>query len=68
MLAAICEVKEKDGTYISLSVDGTWQIGVFSSLNGVVVAVFTTNFNVVDVEIMTQYCQPRNIERRIEKN
>ena len=68
MLSAICEVKEKEGTYISVSADGTWQRGVCSSLNGVVVAVSTTNSKLVDVEIITRYCQHRNIERRIEKN
>ena len=39
MLSAICEVKEKGSTYIGVSVDGTWQRGVFSPLNGVVVVV-----------------------------
>ena len=57
MLSAICEVKEKEGTDIGVSVDGTWQRGFFSSLNGVVVAVSITNFKVVDVEIMSRYCQ-----------
>ena len=41
-----------------MSVDGTWQRGGFSSLNGVVVAVSTTNFKAVDVEIVSRYCQP----------
>ena len=58
MLSSICEVKEKEGTDIGVLVDGTWQRGVFSSLHGVVVAASTTNFKIVDVEIMLRYCQP----------
>ena len=37
MLSAICEVKEKEGTDIGVSIDGTWQRGAFSTLNGIVV-------------------------------
>ena len=32
MLPAICKVKEKEGTDMGASVEGTWQRGVFSSL------------------------------------
>ena len=56
MSAAIEEVKKEGATDIGVSVDGTWQRG-FSSLNGVVVAVSTSNFKVVDVEAMSRYCQ-----------
>ena len=48
MSAAVMEIKEKYG----ISVDGTWQKRGFASLNGVVVAISTSNFKVVDVETM----------------
>ena len=50
-----------------MSVDGTWQRGVFSSLNGVVVAVSTTNFKAVDVEIVSRYCQPWTSKEELTK-
>ena len=52
MPAAIEEVKKEGATDIGVSVDGAWQRRGFSSLNGVVVAVSTSNFKVVDVEAM----------------
>ena len=52
MSAAIEEVKKEGATDIGVSVDGTCQRRRFSSLNGVVVAVSTSNFKVVDVEAM----------------
>ena len=67
MLSAICEFKEKEGTDIGVSVDGTWQRKGFSSLNGVVVAVSTTNFQVVDVEIRSRYCQPCTSKEELRK-
>ena len=57
MSAAIEEVKKEGATDIGVSVDGTWQRRGFSSLNGVVVAVSTSNFKVVYVEVMSRYCQ-----------
>ena len=57
MSAAIEEVKKEGATDFGVSVDGTWQRRGFSSLNGVVVAVSTSNFKVVDVEAMSRYCQ-----------
>ena len=57
MSAAIEEVKKEGATDIGVSVDGTWQRRGFSSLNGVVVAVSTSNFKVVDMEAMSRYCQ-----------
>ena len=50
-----------------MSLDGTWQRGVFSSLNGVVVAVSTTNFKAVDVEIVSRYCQPWTSKEELRK-
>ena len=57
MSAAIEEVKKESATDIGASVDVTWQRRGFSSLNGVVLAVSTSNFKVVDVEAMSRYCQ-----------
>ena len=54
MSAAIEEAKKEGATDIGVSVDGTWQMRGFSSLNGVVVAVSTSNFK---VEAMSRYCQ-----------
>ena len=51
MAASADEAKQNDGTAdISVSMDGTWQKRGFSSLNGVVVAVSTSNFKVLDVD------------------
>ena len=52
MSATIEEVKKEGATDIGVSVGGTWQRRGFSSLNGVVVAVSTLNFKVVDAEAM----------------
>ena len=55
MSASADEAKQNDGTAdISVSMDDTWQKTGFSSLNGVVVAVSTSNFKVLDVEIMSR--------------
>ena len=67
MLSAVKLKKMKVGTYIGVSVDGTWQIGVFSSRNGVVVAVSTTNFKAVNVEIISRYCQPWTSKEELRK-
>ena len=46
MSASADEAKQNDGTAdISVSMDGKWQRRGFSSLNGVVVAVSTSNFS-----------------------
>ena len=42
-------------TGIGISVDGSWQKMGFSSVNDVMVAVSTTNFKVLDVEIMSRH-------------
>ena len=44
--AAIEAIKEEGTTDIGVSVDGTWQKRGFSSLNGVVAAISTSNFKV----------------------
>ena len=43
-------VNAEGTTDIGVSVDGTWQKRGIASLNGVVAAVSTTNFKIVDVE------------------
>ena len=51
------KVREKEGTTdIGVSVDGTWQRRGFSSLNGIVAAVSTSNFKVIDVDTLSRYC------------
>ena len=58
MSASAEEAKQNEATSdISVSVDGTWQKRGFSSMNGVVVAVSTTNIKVLDVEIMSRNCK-----------
>ena len=52
------EVTEIKGTSdIGVSVDGTWQKRGVASLNGVVGAISTTNFKVLDVEMMSRNCK-----------
>ena len=52
------DVKEKEGTSdIGVSVNGTWQKRGFASLDGVVVAISTSNFKVLDVETMSRHCK-----------
>ena len=41
----------------SVSVDGTWQKGGFSSLNGTMAAISIDTGKVLDFEIMSRYCQ-----------
>ena len=48
--AAIEVIKEEGTTDIGVSVDGTWQKRGFSSLNGVIAAISTSNCKVFDVE------------------
>ena len=66
-MSAICEVKEKVQISVCRSVEGTWQRGVFSSLDDVGVVVSITNFEVVDVEIMLRYCTPKEELRKSDK-
>lgn len=54
---AINDLKTKEGTEITVSVDGTWQKRGFSSLNGVVAAVSVSTGKVIDVEIMSRHCK-----------
>ena len=57
MTAASDEIKSNEmKTDVGVSVDGTWQKRGFASLNGVVVAISTTNRNILDVEAMSRYC------------
>ena len=40
-----------------ISVDGTWQKRRFTSLNGAVAAISIKTGRILDVEVMTRYCQ-----------
>ena len=68
MAASADEAKQNDGTAdISVSMDGTWQKRGFSSLNGVVVAVSTSNFKVLHVEIMSGNCKACSFKEDFRK-
>ena len=56
MKSAAAELVNEDGnvTDVAISVDGTWQKRVFSSLNGVVAAISVEAGRVVDCEVMPQ--------------
>ena len=43
-----------------VSVDGTWQKRGFTSLNCVVAAISIETGRILDVEVMTRYCQGGN--------
>ena len=51
-----------------MSVDGTWQKRGFASLNGVVVAISTSNFKVLDVETMSRHCKACVSKENIRKS
>ena len=65
-LACPDEAKQ-NGTADSVSMDGTWQKRGFSSLNGVAVAVSTSNFKVLDVEIMSRNCKACSLKEELLK-
>lgn len=51
-------VQQNDGSRdIACAFDGSWQRRGFSSLNGVVTATSITTGQVIDVEIMSKFCQ-----------
>ena len=50
------KTSNEDVSNTSVSVDGSWQRRGYSSLNGVVTAIGVPNGKVVDVEIMSRYC------------
>jgi hypothetical protein len=51
-------VRQNDGNRdITCAFDGTWQRRGFSSLNGVVTAMSITTGQVLDVQVMSKYCQ-----------
>ncbi|GFU81491.1 uncharacterized protein TNCV_4926221 [Trichonephila clavipes] len=56
--AALSEIKGSNSfTKCGISIDGTWQRRGYSSLNGCVSAVSVDTAKVLDIEVMTQYCQ-----------
>ena len=68
MSASADEAKQNDGTAdISVSMDGTWQKRGFSSPNDVVVGVSTSNFKVLDVEIMSTTCKACSFKEDLRK-
>ena len=60
MQDAVEEIREGAGddeiTDVSISCDGTWQKRGFTSLNGAVVIISTVTGKVLDVEVMSRYC------------
>lgn len=51
-------VKQNDGDRdLACAFDGSWQRRGFSSLNGVVTATSITTGQVIDVEVMSKFCQ-----------
>ena len=54
MIDAAVHLKEMEGTDVGVSVDGTWQKRVFSSLNGVVAAVSASTGKVLDCEVLSR--------------
>ena len=66
--AATNVVQVTGSTDIGVSVDGSWQRRGCSSLNGVMVAVSTTNFKVLDVEIMSRHCKACNAKESLKEN
>ena len=48
------KAKEKEGDDIGVSVDGTWQMRGFASLNSVVVTISSSNFKVL---VVLRYCK-----------
>ena len=51
----------------SVSCDGTWQIRGFSSLNGTVACISMDTGEVLDIEIMSRYCQSCDANATLEK-
>ena len=56
MIQTAVEIKEKEGSDIGVSFDGTWQRRGHSSLNGVEAAISITTGKVVDCEVLSRYC------------
>ena len=48
---------DQDILDINVCIDGTWQKRRFSSLNGVVAAIYIDNGSIIDVETMRRYCR-----------
>ena len=51
----------------SVSVDGTWQKRGFTSLNGAVVPIYIATDRILDVEVMSRYCQACVANAPLEK-
>jgi hypothetical protein len=58
MIEAVQEVTKKtESTDIAVAVDGSWQKRGFSSLNGVVTVTGMETGKVLDVHVLSKYCQ-----------
>ena len=51
------ELKSEDITDVAVSCDGTWQRRGFKSLNGAVACISMESGKVLDIEVMSRYCQ-----------
>ena len=59
MQGAVEEIRgasDDEITDVSISCDGTWQKRGFTSLNGAVIIMSTDTGKVLDVEVMSRYC------------
>ncbi|GFW55435.1 uncharacterized protein TNCV_118191 [Trichonephila clavipes] len=66
---AICE--NEGNKNIAVAVDGTWQKGGYTSLNGVVTVTSIDTGKVIDVDILSKYCACKNLpfhEKDCKKN
>ena len=42
---------------VGITIDGTWQKRGFTSMNGAVAAISIDTGRIIDVEVMSRYCQ-----------
>lgn len=62
MIEAVQDIVQKtESTDLAVAVDGSWQKRGFSSLNGVVTVTSMETGMVLDVHIMSKYCQGCNL-------
>ena len=69
MQGAVEEIREgasdDEITDVSISCDGTWQKRGFTSLNGAVIIMSTDTGKVLDVEVMSRYCNTCVIHEKL---
>ena len=54
---------ESSTMYIGVSVDGTWQRGGFTSLDGVLITISVDDGKIIDLECMSRYCRQFNVTK-----